>query len=577
MLAELDAKGISWDPASSIREMRMRVTRVALTLPAPDRALDVSDINPFSANTGTFYDHMSSYALSNGELEDVDLFRQFRSMTAGGYCAASMSDATFLAQISFVRAAAIGGRDGTSLPELAIAALAVAFIKRTRPPDTKLDGFVPFGGALDEIARRNADSDAERFKPLFEEHWRGYENIGKAFNDEGVTGQWAFNAATALAARWGLGAALTPAVAASLDTYLSKALPACASSAFDAGSVPSRLVALNNLDSASLGTAIIHTTSAKESSNAISEQLNLLFNVQDYKDLKLQIEPFATTSGSVDTASVHKVVQLLAGATSPIGLMVLNGTRIPGPDWQSIAAAQAKTGWLSCLTSYMAIDNEGEHHPEWINIIGDVVPERRLSGGFSLGDGKAQHTIHLYKQVISGLLSKQEGAHVAELYESYETKPCAAIFSDAQLLRYSEKGMCRLFAFIGFKGRDEHSFPACWRALIDRAQKVSTLPPELEITHTLEKSLHQLGSAVFNAAAEAMRVMLKSPLGTVRRYQWLQEPSMPFAAFEEFDKDLAEIMTDLKRGKRGLGRNVNMPGPLAHAGLNPHLWQNVAV
>ena len=37
MLAELDAKGISWDPASSIREMRLRVTRVALTLPAPDR------------------------------------------------------------------------------------------------------------------------------------------------------------------------------------------------------------------------------------------------------------------------------------------------------------------------------------------------------------------------------------------------------------------------------------------------------------------------------------------------------------------------------------------------------------
>ena len=35
---------------------------------------------------------------------------------------------------------------------------------------------------------------------------------------------------------------------------------------------------------------------------------------------------------------------------------------------------------------------------------------------------------------------------------------------------------------------------------------------------------------------------------------------MPFAAFEEFDKDLAEIMSDLKRGKRGLGRNVSMPG-----------------
>ena len=86
-------------------------------------------------------------------------------MTAGGYCPASMADPTFLAQISFIKTAAIGQRDGTSLPELAIAALAVAFIKRTRPPDTKLDGFVPFGGALDEIARRNADSDAERFNP----------------------------------------------------------------------------------------------------------------------------------------------------------------------------------------------------------------------------------------------------------------------------------------------------------------------------------------------------------------------------------------------------------------------------
>ena len=75
--------------------------------------VDVSDINAFSASTGTFYDHMSSYALSNGEFEDVDLFRQFRSMTAGGYCAASMADTTFLAQISFVKAAAIGQRDGS--------------------------------------------------------------------------------------------------------------------------------------------------------------------------------------------------------------------------------------------------------------------------------------------------------------------------------------------------------------------------------------------------------------------------------------------------------------------------------
>ena len=175
MLADLDAKGMSWDPASSIHEMRLRATKTALTLPASDRALDVSDINPFGANTGTFYDHMSSYALSNGEFEDVDLFRQFRSLTAGGFCAASMADPTFLAQISFVQAAAIGQRDGTSLPELAIAALSVAFMKRTRPPDTKLDGFVPFGGALDEIARRNADSDAERFKPLFEQYWRGYD------------------------------------------------------------------------------------------------------------------------------------------------------------------------------------------------------------------------------------------------------------------------------------------------------------------------------------------------------------------------------------------------------------------
>ena len=84
MLADLDAKGLSWDPASSILEMRLRVTRVALTLPASDRVLDVSDINPFTANTGTFYDHMSSFALSNGEFENVDLFRQFRAMTAGG-------------------------------------------------------------------------------------------------------------------------------------------------------------------------------------------------------------------------------------------------------------------------------------------------------------------------------------------------------------------------------------------------------------------------------------------------------------------------------------------------------------
>ena len=415
MLADLDAKGMSWDPASSIHEMRLRATKTALTLPASDRALDVSDINPFGANTGTFYDHMSSYALSNGEFEDVDLFRQFRSLTAGGFCAASMADPTFLAQISFVQAAAIGQRDGTSLPELAIAALSVAFMKRTRPPDTKLDGFVPFGGALDEIARRNADSDAERFKPLFEQYWRGYDNIAAAFNADGITGQWVFNAATSLAARWGLGSALTPAVASAVDTYLVKALAACASTTFDTGSIPARLLALNNLDSASLGTAIIHSSSSKESSTALSEQLNMLFNVQEYKDLRVMIEPFATSTGSVDTASVHKVVQLLAGAESPIGLMVLNGTKIPGSDWQAVAAAQAKTGWLSCLTSYMAVDNEGERHPEWINLLADVVPERLLSGGFSLGDGKAQHTIHIYKQVLAGLLAKQEGTHVAEL------------------------------------------------------------------------------------------------------------------------------------------------------------------
>ena len=55
MLADLDAKGISWEPATSVLEMRVRVTRVALTLPAADRALDVSDINPFTAIWGLLF------------------------------------------------------------------------------------------------------------------------------------------------------------------------------------------------------------------------------------------------------------------------------------------------------------------------------------------------------------------------------------------------------------------------------------------------------------------------------------------------------------------------------------------
>ena len=42
MLAELDAKGISWDPASSVLEMRARASRVDLTLSVAERALDVS-------------------------------------------------------------------------------------------------------------------------------------------------------------------------------------------------------------------------------------------------------------------------------------------------------------------------------------------------------------------------------------------------------------------------------------------------------------------------------------------------------------------------------------------------------
>ena len=84
------------------------------------------------------------------------------------------------------------------------------------------------------------------------------------------------------------------------------------------------------------------------------------------------------------------MVQLLASASSPIGLMVLNGIKIPGSDWQAVAAGQAKTGWLSCLTSCMAVDNDGEHHPEWINIVADVVPERLISSGFSLGDGNVR-------------------------------------------------------------------------------------------------------------------------------------------------------------------------------------------
>ena len=81
-----------------------------------------------------------------------------------------------------------------------------------------------------------------------------------------------------------------------------------------------------------------------------------------------------------------------------------------------------------------------------------AVPERLLAGGFTLGDGKAQATIHPYKQVLAGMLTKLEGAHVADIYAKYKTMPAAAIFSDPQLLRYGEKPMCRLFAFIGFAG-----------------------------------------------------------------------------------------------------------------------------
>ena len=68
------------------------------------------------------------------------------------------------------------------------------------------------GSAMEEVARRAAETEAERFKPLFEVHWRKYEHVSAAFPEADVAGMWAYGAVSSLSAKWGLGATITPAV-----------------------------------------------------------------------------------------------------------------------------------------------------------------------------------------------------------------------------------------------------------------------------------------------------------------------------------------------------------------------------
>lgn len=489
---------------------------------------------------------------AEGPDQDLSALRHFRMLIAGGYNSADQVSGRYLDLCALVE-------DSLSCPagasDSSVANRACRWALSVKPSGA-FDKYVAFDDAASEIVALSpggARADALIFEHRFQGAWRrAFPNISKALPNP-VGGAEAYKLSGTLAVRYKMGTPFSEEIACALDMALERALLE-----LDTADLKTK----TNFDRvAVLGNAVLDSSGSKGAggpggtNSAGGDNLHTMYANADFDDLTKQMEALA-----VPGYDPHAGLKLLLEHTHPMGLVFSLGKRFSHPVWSKLSGLQTESCARELLQLTLSVDKQGVTQMSWSLVLQKDVPLKMRDGRHDIGDGKAQ-SIHYYKDVIKACLEKREGIHILALYAAYESLPADAIFLDPQLMRYAEKIMTLLFAFVGYTGKSSTSFRAFWQGMIDRAQVLASLPSHYPVVVALKEKLREAGRLTFSASSEQHSAMVTASFGVLKRPAgFFLLGSKGYVAITEYDVLVVEVLKDLERGKYGMARTPGVAG-----------------
>ena len=526
LFKDLDAAGTAWEPIKGQKEDALPKAATFLSnaisdLPLDQRNITISDLiyddDPDNAQTDSWYDHLMPSMFASGE-GGMDMLAQWGCITPEAFSASATGgrgDDIFTNATAQIESSV--GRDISALPHPAQAAAVVRWFLLTRAPPG-LEHFVV--NATMEIERRAGSTIAERFEPLFTLHWRETYNLLAQLWPHPVSAIVIDTAGLMVSLGITSGSeGITPHGVRALITALHEYVP------FATGSS-------NAERTKQVIHAHKHADDDKDESADTKAQLQADVRFQEFRT---SIEKFK----SDDHVEIAKEAM---SAKHAAGILFLNGL-LKDKIFKERAGAKTESILQAIFNTQLSVNTKGTSCPQWGAVLPEGVAKKFLAGKFA-----QMHFWNMFKPIIL----KREGAAVTERIDKrLATASAAAVFVDAEAMRFLETTVRAAMALIGFSSTDAYSFAALWKTLTRLASAIENLPTTCAPRVGLHKRMLEVAPQLMQDPQDRWECMLATPVTAVQRIGSFVVEGNALNAITALDSHVERIMKEVDDGLHG--------------------------
>ena len=523
--AGMDLTPIHGPPEVAWPILASRFTKAMMGLPDAKRLLEDADVmyddDPWSADTGTWFDHITPGALCKGE-GGMEVLAQWANLMPFIFSKeaddgrGSEAFSSILKQIE-----GSVGIDISEWQEQAQAAAIVAWFKRTRPPKGYAVWVDPMLGTPAELVRRSAATPMQRFEPLFEAGWRACIPLSELWPQpvEDVA-----TAAMALATSLEIGGAnlgVTPALLMALGVAVENLLPYATKST-----------------NAERQAQILGAKHMDEQEELGEEAKGQLQRDIDFQTLKQSIDSCAT-------GDFKAMAKVMLEAKHGAGLLFLNSKFAPDTYWKEKAAARTESCVMSIFNDALSKDTSGDVM-QWGPMLPDGFSKKVIGGKFTSN----------WWALLKVVLTKRYGqCLVSQITTRIKGLPDKALWSDTERLRLLEWPMKVIMRLIKMDGGDTWSWSTFYASLLRMALAIEGIPSKCTPKRGLQNKLQEAVETAMRCAQDRMEEMLATPATAVKRVPTFLIDGRALDALRDVDERIKRTLKEIEDGFWGLSKD----------------------
>ena len=534
VLANLvNAGGLKLAAAKHEAEIAVSIVKAAKVMPViyvkPE---DVIELDPL--NTGTWLDSASTSSFTDADGKGRT-YAQMHASLGGWCCPAEITNTALNAvkQIPYTFEKIIGDIQGLA-PSDQESVIGAAYIRTTIAD--RLD-FIPFvTGLMVEIFRR---AGPDPFTPLFLARWNtAYPALATLCHAD-TTSKCASNgeaqsAALSAAIILGYGSDWGPQLMDAVDNALTSVVDLVNSEEYadhtplqrtsEAASIAARIKAKLGVNSSAAPSNIkddspnLSTDSEERWADAARDP--------DVKALFAEITPLNTIPFPSE-----KVAIILLEATSAVGVLFMNGVKVPDKMTLSkMGGARTKSTIQKVLNAAVMIDRQGTAHPEWATPITEDVCYKMVQGKWIVLSSFKENlvtcdaaSIDWWRDIVRPVVEKEDGVLSAKELSPPTNDPLS-VFADSRRLTRAMPILHAWFKRIGITGSHGYSFKGLMHNVATRLAIIEAMP-QCKGKRSLLQALRFTTAAGVLEGQQAYAGMLEMSVTHARRNENFVEPT----------------------------------------------------